>query len=328
MPDIRYSIVVPLYNKAPHIERAIRSVLAQSLGEWELIVIDDASTDDGPTIARRLLEAEPRARMLSRGVRGPGGYAARNLGIRESRAEWVAFLDADDEWSTQLLEEYDRLRAAFPGAAFVGSAQREIMANGEDALDPYVGRHSRRGPHAIGILDYAREGASGRNPIHTSAVAVRRDLLLQVGGFPEGRCTRGGDRDTWLRLLAMRDFVWSPHLGATYHRDAVNMVTKTTTPTLRTCMDETLEGLISNRELASGRPRGLRRALMRLSNHERRGAIRRRTRLGETGFEDLRCLYVFADPWFAFLVLIAALLPRRLLIGINALREGARGARP
>ncbi|TVV73605.1 glycosyltransferase family 2 protein, partial [Sphingomonas solaris] len=94
-----FAVVVPLHDKGRHIERALRSIAAQTLAPAEIIVIDDASTDDGPGI----VAAFPGVRLLRRSEPGPGGYAARNLGMREAAAPWIAFLDADDAWAPEHL---------------------------------------------------------------------------------------------------------------------------------------------------------------------------------------------------------------------------------
>ncbi len=91
-----FSVVVPVYNKAPHIQRSLGSVLRQTFSDYELIIINDASTDGSRD--EILAFSDPRIRLFDRQVPGAGGYAARNFGIVRSRADWVAFLDADDEW--------------------------------------------------------------------------------------------------------------------------------------------------------------------------------------------------------------------------------------
>jgi succinoglycan biosynthesis protein ExoO len=318
-----FTAVIPLHNKAPHIERAIASVFAQTERDWELVLVDDASTDGGGEIAEGLLRQDPRCRILRRPAPGPGGYAARNLGARESRADWVAFLDADDEWSPGLLEEYRRLGGLFPDLGFLGTAHREVLLNGQLRLDPYVAARPASRPLRIDLFTYAREGASGRNPIRTSAVALRKELLFAVGAFPEGRCVRGGDRDTWLRLLVASDLAWSPYLGAVYHRDAVNQVTRTTPPEVRNCMDKTFAQILGDRSLSVRFPPGFRRALMRLSNHEKRGAVRIRMRAGALKPGDLRSFHFFADPLYCASVLAASFLPGALLRWIYAHRERA-----
>ena len=92
----RFSVVMPLYNKGPHVEAAVRSVLSQTVAPLELIVVDDGSTDGGRERVAAI--AHPAIRLLTRKTPGPGGYAARNLGITDAEGDWIAFLDADDIW--------------------------------------------------------------------------------------------------------------------------------------------------------------------------------------------------------------------------------------
>jgi succinoglycan biosynthesis protein ExoO len=316
-----FSVVVPLHNKAPHVQRSLVSVLSQTLVDWELIVIDDASTDGGGQVAADMLVGEPRARILRRGIPGAGGYAARNLGAREAKAGWVAFLDADDEWKPGILAEFQRLMSLFQGVGFLATAHLDRFPSGSLRADSYAAASGLSNVRQIDLLDYARSGAAGHNPIHTSAVAARRDLLLAAGGFPENRCIRGGDRDTWLRLLEKSDLAWSSYIGATYYRDAVNMVTMTTPLTISNCMDMTFSRMIADRGLVERFGRGARRAFMRLSNYEKKGAIRHKIRAGDLRLADIQSLYVLAEPLYALRVFLSTLLPRAFLRSFYRRRE-------
>ena len=100
------SVVIPLYNKAPYIDRALRSVLAQTFQDFEVIIVDDGSTDGGAKIVKST--TDKRIKLIQQ--KNSGVSAARNRGIQESKSKLIAFLDADDEWKSRFLEVILRLR--------------------------------------------------------------------------------------------------------------------------------------------------------------------------------------------------------------------------
>src|SRR5712692_9736802 len=101
MSGLKVSIVVPLYNKAPYVRRALDSIAAQTFSDFEVIVVDDGSTDDGPSVVANY--GDSRVRLVRQPNAGPG--AARNAGLAQTQGELIAFLDADDEWLPTYLEE-------------------------------------------------------------------------------------------------------------------------------------------------------------------------------------------------------------------------------
>ena len=122
MSGLKVSIVIPLYNKAPYIERALHSIRAQTLSDFEVIVVDDGSTDDGASIVAAY--SDPRVRLIRQSNAGPG--PARNAGIAEAKGEFIAFLDADDEWLPTYLEENVRsLEETGPELAAITSGYLE-----------------------------------------------------------------------------------------------------------------------------------------------------------------------------------------------------------
>jgi len=119
---LKVSIIVPLYNKAPHVRRALDSIAAQTFADFEAIIVDDGSTDDGAAIVANYSDA--RFRLIRQANAGPG--AARNAGIAQARGELIAFLDADDEWLPEFLYESVRLLESFwPEVASVTSGYIE-----------------------------------------------------------------------------------------------------------------------------------------------------------------------------------------------------------
>ncbi|HQN10406.1 MAG TPA: glycosyltransferase family A protein [Thermoanaerobaculia bacterium] len=209
------SVVIPLFNKARHIGRAVRSVLAQTYTDFELVVIDDASTDDSGEIVQRMIE--PRLRLVSQENRGECG--ARNRGIEESRHDLIAFLDADDEWFPGFLEIVLGLRARHPEAGMYSAA---YCFGHVDSLErpAFVGcPEGREG----GLIPDYFESSLGPQPVTSSSVLIPRKVLDEVGRFPKG-VRAGGDLHTWTRIALRYRVAWSPREGAVYHLSADNRV--------------------------------------------------------------------------------------------------------
>jgi hypothetical protein len=122
------SVVTPVWNAAATLAETVASVRAQSLGDWELLLVDDASTDGSLGLARTLAAEDPRIRVLAR-ERNGGAGAARNDAIRAARGRLVAFLDADDRWYPEKLARQTAFMAAF-GHAFVFAGYRRVAADG------------------------------------------------------------------------------------------------------------------------------------------------------------------------------------------------------
>jgi succinoglycan biosynthesis protein ExoO len=302
---LKFSVVVPLFNKERHIERALNSVLSQSFQDFELIVVDDASTDAGPALVRRLADA--RSELLHRSEPGAGGYAARNLGTQQSRGDWVAFLDADDEWTPNHLEDLVLLQQTFPDCRCCSSAFLRQFEDGRLVLDAFS-RRNQGSIRKISNLEFFREIARNRCPVWTSVVAVRRGILFDVGMFPDQRCTRGGDVDTWLRVMAKTNLAWSPEVGAIYHRDADNMVTKGTPPQLQHCVESTIVELVALSR--QGRLLGVSpRDLWRVSHYYKKQAAKHMIREGSLRFRHLRGFRFAAEPLYVLWLFFVALLP-------------------
>lgn len=280
---ISIAVVIPLYNKGPHVDRALQSVLDQTSAADEIIVVDDGSSDDGVERVRRF--QDPRIQVILRGQPGPGGYAARNAGIEAARSDWIAFLDADDAWLPHALAETRRaLGQGVEGVSCVFGDYANDYGDGRlDAeqlkLDAREGRIDRLTFTAFIDAWFAL----GRSPMWTSAVAARRDALIQAGLFPAGKCNRGGDKDMWLRLLTVGDALRTSAVTAIYYRDSVNMVTRTTNTNQRPYLCSTLEALLPTGDAA------LDNRIRRLINFEMychaREAWRREARVSPTVFE-------------------------------------------
>ena len=182
-----FSVVVPVFNKVQTLQRTIGHALAQKFADFELIVIDDGSTDDSINSLASI--ADPRLRILVQDNRGPG--AARNRGIAEAKHEWIAFLDGDDIWHPDHLAELDRIRERYPVAALIGTSFVDSDFHGRFA---WPGAEQGR----IETISYLEEIATSGKVFFTSSTAARRKVLRSLGGF--GAFPRGEDSDLWVRI--------------------------------------------------------------------------------------------------------------------------------
>lgn len=195
---MRVSVIIPLFNKAPYIGRALRSVTAQSFKDFELIVVDDGSTDGGI----QTVEAfhDPRIRIISQTNAGPG--AARNRGLAAGRGDLVAFLDADDEWLPGYLEEsVSLLDQNVPQAAAVTSA---YFASPGGASSEGLWRSRGLSDGAVRLTaDTAADLAVSLLAYMTPCTTLTRtDVVRRHGGFYErDRCAYGEDANLFLKML-------------------------------------------------------------------------------------------------------------------------------
>jgi glycosyltransferase involved in cell wall biosynthesis len=218
------SVVIPLYNKGPYIARALNSVLAQTFQDFEVIVVDDGSTDDGAEVVRSF--EDPRIRLIQQENRGVS--AARNRGIEAARAELVAFLDADDEWLPKFLGTIIRLRKNYPEAGAYGTAYYTVM---ED-LTIRVGSLSDYIPSEPweGLLpSYFKADALGAPPVSASTVAVPKCILIEMRGFATN-VWYGEDTDLWGRIALKYPIAFSWDGRGIYHTEISNRTCKKIEP--------------------------------------------------------------------------------------------------
>ena len=205
----RISVVIPLYNKEREVERAVRSVLQQSIMPLEIIVVDDGSTDSSAAVVEAI--GSPRVRLVRQC--NSGVSAARNRGIAEAAGDFIAMLDADDWWLTGYMAEICRLIERYDADAY--STAFDIVSGSGLRTPAAV-------PATEGIIDPCSEALAGRFPIIPSAAVVRRETLLRAGGFPEGMRI-GEDQWLWVRMVQQgARFCFSPMSLVRYSRDASN----------------------------------------------------------------------------------------------------------
>lgn len=203
------SVVIPLYNGAGYIRRSLQSVLGQTYTDFELIVVDDGSTDDGPAVVRTFTDA--RIRLVRQ--ENAGVSAARNRGIAEAQGICAAFLDADDEWEPQFLDAIVHLSAAYPTAGIWGTGYRRVFPTGPSVEFTVAESRDRT---TLQIDDYFRR-LPGGNVMHTSAVAIPVSVLRKLGGFRED-CHQGEDEEMWGRIALHYPLGYDTRILSRFHQ--------------------------------------------------------------------------------------------------------------
>jgi FkbM family methyltransferase len=210
------SVIMPVYNGARFLERAVASARRQGYALWELIAVDDGSTDASLAVLRRLAAEDPRLRVLQLSSNG-GVSAARNAGLREARGEWVAYLDCDDEFYP---DHFARV--------FDSRELGDVLVFAYDLLEerpglPGAGRAVAWDPRA------AADRLMYQHVAVPLGVAHRRELLARAGAFDES-LRRDEDSDLWRRFAqAGAAFRFLPHKSGLYHVRA-DSLSRTTAP--------------------------------------------------------------------------------------------------
>lgn len=206
------SVIIPTYNRAAVVERAVHSVLAQTFTDYELIVVDDGSDDATP---EALTSYTDKLKLLVQPNRGVS--AARNQGCRHARGKLLAFLDSDDEWlPDKLMKQVALFNTNDP--VFICHTDEIWMRHGR--VVPQKGIHRRQGGRFF-------ERALERCLISPSSVVISRALLDSVRLFDED-LPAGEDYDLWLRITAFHDVHFLPEALVIKHggnTDQLSMVT-------------------------------------------------------------------------------------------------------
>lgn len=190
--DPLVSVVIPTFNRAHLIRRALDSVLAQTYKNLDIIVVDDASTDDTEVVIRSYEDSRIRYVRLEH---NRGGSAARNVGLRLSKGEYIAFLDSDDEWVADKVRRHLDVFQAHPECHIVYSAVKTVYPDGSVFVRHLDGPEGR-------IFDRLMV----RNVVGpTSAFVIKRECFERVGGFDES-LPSSQDYDLWLRLAKHYQF--------------------------------------------------------------------------------------------------------------------------
>ncbi|MDR2425873.1 MAG: glycosyltransferase family 2 protein [Endomicrobium sp.] len=238
---MKFSVVIPMYNSEKFIARAIKSVLNQTYKNYEIIVVNDGSTDNGLAVAGSFAKKNNNIKIISQENKLVG--AARNLGIKQSTNNHIAFLDSDDEYLPDFLETISVLIYEYPEAGAYAAAYR-VQKSDKSFIPKYSALP--RFPWK-GIVPSYYKSALHYHPLLPSAVVIKRDVFEDTGYFAEG-VKIGEDIDCWARLASKYDIAFSSRVCVVYHRD--NVVSLSTEKTLNhdTKVETTLENIIKNKQ--------------------------------------------------------------------------------
>lgn len=214
--DIKISVVVPLYNKEKSIEATLQSVLAQTYTDYELIVVDDGSTDNSLNVVRKRISELENERIRVIHKENGGVSSARNRGIKEAKGEYIALLDGDDLWEPTFLEEQVKLIHDFPDAGMWGV---------NTAFIKYGKCWKWQQGMGDGYRGYVENyfGTSHNDLFCSSSVVIRKDVFEKVGYFDE-RISSSEDLDMWYRIILKYPVVFYDKVLVYYNQDAENRV--------------------------------------------------------------------------------------------------------
>lgn len=204
----RFSIVIPLYNKEISIESTLQSVLEQTYKNFEVIVVNDGSTDNSAALVEEINDS--RVRLIHQENKGVS--AARNRGIKEAKYEWLSFLDADDIWYPNHLKVTSELIDEFREAS-VYSTNWSFDRNKKDKE-----RNNR--PNKFYIDNYFEESVE-RDALCSSTVTINTKCFQEVGLFDK-TLTHGEDRLMWIRLANKFRLAKTLNITAVYRLDTNN----------------------------------------------------------------------------------------------------------
>ncbi len=206
---MRFSVIIPMFNKAPYVAKAIESVLSQTFSDYELIVMDDGSTDESFDIASKAIEGHGNCQIHRQP--NAGVSTARNNAVALSHGDFICFLDADDWWAPIFLERMDWFIREFPEAGIYGTnyyyvkngRQRVCVTGAETSYINYC-------------KVYAEKLAM---PLTSITVALSPRVFKEFGGFKPA-LKLGEDFDLWIRIALKYKVAFLDEPLAYYNQDS------------------------------------------------------------------------------------------------------------
>lgn len=308
------SIAIPLFNKRSYIADSLASIAAQSFSDYEIVVVDDGSTDGSAAVVEALNLPSVKLIMQS----NAGVSAARNRCLAESSSDFVAFLDADDIWRKDHLKHLWGLHLAHPDARLLANSYYEVSdttARDLGSLDV-----SYRN-----ISDFIAEAVAGQSPVFTSASMVHRDSCLSIGGFEVGE-SRGEDIDLWIRMGLRFPVAMSDYIGCLYRRVDNSLTTSRTLTEPDIAMRRIAEILDRSEDLGSSRKRDLKELYNRIAIANATDClVHGRTEAASMFLALASDTRLFKRRWLLAKILCS--MPSSALVGLEKMRAWTKIAR-
>ena len=215
MSAVKFSVVIPLYNKVDSVSRTLASICEQRFTAAEIIVVDDGSTDGSAAKVAAL--NIPNLILVEQKNQGVSG--ARNYGVTLAQHQHIAFIDADDQWSPFFLYEMSKLIQRFPDHQCFASNYQKVFEEG-DYCDPRLGIGDISPTGAV-MNNYFEVCAKGDLPFMPSSLIITTELFKLLGGFPIGE-VMGEDQALFSKIALQASLVYSPLVLMLYHTDSEN----------------------------------------------------------------------------------------------------------
>ena len=210
-----FSVIIPLYNKAPYVYKAIRSVLSQTSTDYELVIMDDGSKDDSYDVALTAIEGKANCRLYRQ--QNAGVSMARNKAVALSKGDYLCFLDADDWWAPTFLEEMSKLIDDFPEAGIYGTGYIIVNETKKKTREAPIGVEKG---FERGYINYCQVYSNGMYmPLWTGAVCIPRLIFEEMNGFKVG-LKLGEDFDLWIRVALKYKVAFLNRALSNYNQDS------------------------------------------------------------------------------------------------------------
>lgn len=213
------SVVIPLYNKENQIKQTLHSVLTQTFQNFEIVIVDDGSTDNSLKEVEKIKNS--RIRIIRQ--QNAGVSAARNKGIKEAKYKLIAFLDADDEWKPEYLASQYELYRKYPDCN-VYACNYEFRDNNGNISNTIIRKLPFKGQDGV-LNNYFEVASCSHPPICSISIMVKKNAIQSIGGFPLG-IKSGEDLLTWAKLATFNQIAYNKAPYAQFNIEGYSLCEK------------------------------------------------------------------------------------------------------